>query len=58
MWGRVLWAKILEPKIGGIVMERMNVTEKDFEAFEQAAESLIDGTLKQGGQRNERNYGL
>lgn len=39
-------------------MARTNVTEKDFEAFEQAAESLIDGTLKQGGQRNERNYGL
>lgn len=25
MWGRVLWAKILEPKIGGIVMSWLAV---------------------------------
>lgn len=39
-------------------MAKMNVTEKDFEYFFQSTESLIDGTIKQGGQRNELNYGL
>ena len=40
MWGRLLWDKILESKVGGIAMVKMIVTEKDFEAFMRAAVTL------------------
>ena len=40
MWGRLLWDKILESKVGGIDMVKMIVTEKDFEAFMRAAVTL------------------
>ena len=40
MWGRVLWAEILDTKIGGIAMVKMIVTEKDFEAFMLASVTL------------------
>ena len=40
MWGRVLWAKILDTKIGGLIMVKMIVTEKDFEAFMRASVTL------------------
>ena len=40
MWGRVLWDKILESKVGGLIMVKMIVTERDFEAFMRASVTL------------------